>query len=115
MIFQRCAACGTCEARGGYCTYCRSATYVLIEHRHFAPAEARGSACPLGPTFNRGPAKQRGPEAIQRAAQVNDEWQLNPVPKGAEKYVVRELVHVGIERKAHARRTQPAGSKGNAS
>lgn len=110
MNFQRCRTCGTCEARGTFCTFCRSRTYVLIEHRHFAPREARGSGCPLGPTFNPGPAKQRGPAAIQRAAQVNAEWQSNPVPDGAERYVVREWLHVGEESKPRALGIRPVAA-----
>jgi hypothetical protein len=41
--FQLCARCGHCEYAGGFCSWCKSATYDLILHTH--PNTRAG--CPL--------------------------------------------------------------------
>jgi hypothetical protein len=41
--FSLCARCGRHEVAGAFCTYCRTAAYDLVDHKHvFGP-------CPLGP------------------------------------------------------------------
>jgi len=89
MSYQRCLRCGTDEASGGYCTFCRWQEYELIEHNHFGVGE--GSGCPLGQVDNPGPARTFAHS--KRAEEVNLRFLADPIPDGAEQYVIRRWVH----------------------
>jgi hypothetical protein len=91
MSYQRCLTCGTDEYSGAYCTYCRTCTYDLIEHRHFDVGHGSSRECPLGPVFNPGPAQAAG-HAIA-ALKVNRAYLADPIPAGAEAYVIRRWTH----------------------
>jgi hypothetical protein len=94
VSFQRCLRCGTDEYSGSYCTFCGTAEYELIEHRHVTTDGRAGKAfCPLGQVRNPGPAKLHGKAGIDAAAEVNRRWLANPVPPGADQYVIRHRTH----------------------
>lgn len=81
--FQRCLRCGTDEARGSYCTWCRTAEYELVDHRHGSGRDS----CPLGTYRNPGRATS-GP-AIEAALVYN---RTNP-PDLSSPYVADRRRH----------------------
>lgn len=83
--FQRCLRCGTDEAAGSYCTWCRTAEYELVVHRH----KAKGGACPLGPYRNPGPALIAGKAKADAAAAFN---RANP-PDLSSDFITRRWTH----------------------
>jgi hypothetical protein len=83
---QRCLRCGTEEISGSFCTWCRTAEYELIEHRHDG-----GSGCPLGPYLN--PSTRPSSRNLQLLAVQLRAWEASPAAREAERYVTRRWTH----------------------
>jgi hypothetical protein len=98
-LYQRCLRCGTDEAAGSYCTWCRTADYDLIEHAHPSALGERGrGACPLGPYKNPSFAANRMPTKQRDLAEDRKAWDATHDPAEAEPYIVRRWHHAASVR-----------------
>lgn len=88
MSYQRCLRCGTCEVTAPYCSFCLWRAYELIDHVH-----PRRSGCPLGPVFNPGPAKARGPARLAKALAAHRAWLETGIPDSARPYLLTTRLH----------------------
>ena len=69
-LHQRCSRCGTEEAAGAYCTWCRGADYDLILHAHaWQPGVP---TCPLGPYLN--PANRPSANQARAFLKTRQAW-----------------------------------------
>jgi hypothetical protein len=88
QLHQRCLTCGTEEAAGSFCTFCRTATYDLVIHLH-----REHNACPLGPYLNPGNPENRNTAATRRFDRARAAWLADPSRADAGPLIVTTWTH----------------------